>query len=100
MVDARSFEEQLRALQEARMGAARPLAERAAAVAHARAALDEEEARYARAWAAAIAAGWTDPELRKVFKDAPAAPARPRPRSRGARAAAPSTADVATGGEA
>ncbi|OJV22916.1 MAG: hypothetical protein BGO26_00285 [Actinobacteria bacterium 69-20] len=99
MVDAKSYEEQLRALQEARMGAARPLAERASAVARARAALDEEEARYARAWAAAIAAGWTDAELRKVFKDAPAAPARPRSRARGARPSAPTGVDAA-GGEA
>ena len=88
MVDAKAFEEQLRALQEARMAAARPLAEHAAEVARARAALDEQEAGYARAWAQAIASGWTDAELRKVFKDAPAAPSRPRPRARTARATA------------
>ncbi len=96
MVDAKAFEEQLRALQESRMAAARPLAEHAAAVAQARAVLDEQEARYARAWSQAITAGWSDLELRKVFKDAPAAPARVRSRAPRARAASPAASTAPT----
>lgn len=83
--DTTDYTARLRALVDARMAAVQPLAARAEAVASARAALDTASLAYAGAWADAITAGWTETELRKVFKEVPAKPAVRRRRARAVR---------------
>ncbi|MHA7134836.1 hypothetical protein [Oerskovia turbata] len=76
---ATTYEARLRDLLEHRMESGRALAERAEEVAAAKARLEEVEKEYAAAYSDALAAGWTEPELRKVFKSLGVpAPSRPR----------------------
>lgn len=76
---ATTYESQLRDLLAQRMDAGRALAERAEQVAAARAQLDEAERAYAATFSEALVAGWTEAELRKVFKSlGVAVPTRPR----------------------
>ena len=76
---ATTYEARLRDLLEHRMDSGRVLAERAEQVAAARAQLDDAERAYAATFSEALAAGWTEAELRKVFKSlGVAVPTRPR----------------------
>lgn len=76
---ATTYEARLRDLLEHRMDSGRVLAERAEQVAAAKATLEEAEHEYATAFSDALAAGWTEAELRKVFKSLGVpVPTRPR----------------------
>ena len=76
---ATTYEARLRELLEHRMGAGRALAERAEQVAAAKEQLEEAEREYAAAFSDALATGWTEGELRKVFKSLGVpVPTRPR----------------------
>lgn len=76
---------QLQALLAGRMASGERLAAAAAGVRVAQDALDEASAAYAEAFAAATAAGWSERELRTVFKavkvDPPVRPRRRRTRT-------------------
>jgi hypothetical protein len=76
---ATTYESKLRDLLDHRMDSGRVLAERAEQVAAAKARLEEVEREYADAFSDALAAGWTEAELRKVFKSLGVqVPSRPR----------------------
>ncbi|WP_213283471.1 hypothetical protein [Cellulomonas hominis] len=91
---ATDYTQRLRALIDNRMAAVEPLVARATAVAAARDALEHATHAYADTWADAIAAGWSEDELRKVFKGLAIDPAPRRRKQRTARpAATPSAAE-------
>ncbi|MBE7701195.1 hypothetical protein H9623_12900 [Oerskovia sp. Sa1BUA8] len=76
---ATTYESRLRDLLEHRMESGRVLSERAEQVAAAKAQLEDAERDYALAFSDALAAGWTEAELRKVFKSLGVpVPTRPR----------------------
>lgn len=69
---AQTYESRLAALVDNRMAAGTALAGAAAERDARRAAFDEAEANYASAYAEAVAAGWSESELRKAGLDASA----------------------------
>ncbi|WP_159796561.1 hypothetical protein [Puerhibacterium puerhi] len=98
------YTRQLHELIDGRMEAGRTLAAAAGKVREARAALEAAEGQYAAAFQDALKAGWTNDELKRVFKTVGVeAPTRPR-RSSGRRRSSASTAptpqtDAATAGD-
>lgn len=87
--DTDTYLDQLRASMDARMARARDLATAAARRDDARKTLDDAEADYAREHRAAIAAGWTERELRDAGLAAPGATTTRRGGTRTRRAATP-----------
>jgi hypothetical protein len=91
---ATDYTQRLRALIDNRMAAVEPLVARATAVSAARAALEDATHAYADTWTHAITAGWSEEELRKVFKGLAIDPAPRRRKQRTSRpAAAPARAE-------